>query len=287
MTSQIESLQLPPAPAARVGRALGVIVLALALSACAANERQPAARDTVASAPAPAPPSTPTLAPAPTPLSHDSVVVAPGDTGVRVGPDGRLLLPIIFAATCEGEDCESAFTGLACAAVELHAAADPASPVVARVAAGDSVHVRRTDLHVLQPGIVVVKQSFVLAFEPRDADGDPAPRRDTLDLAAGDTVYLLRYEMLGSWIYRWKGRTTDGSEFWGRSLDSEGLGGAGLDTSRAVARSEPVSESWWLLDDGMRPIGWWRADSTASLRSQHDMDYWGDHCPGPRPSPSR
>lgn len=259
-------------------------MLALALPACSAKERHAAGRDTVTSAPAPA--STATVvarAPTPSPLSQASVVVESGDTGVRVGPGGRLLLPIVFPAACEGEDCQSAFTALACSAVELHAAPDTTSPVVARIAGGDSVHVQRTDLHVLQPGVVVVKRSFVLASEPRDADSGPQPRTDTLHLAAGDTVYLLRYQMLGSWVYRWKGRTTEGSEFWGGPFEGEPIGGAERDSSRAVARSQPVIDSWWLLDDGTRPLGWWRADSTASLRSKRDMEYWGDHCPASPP----
>lgn len=260
-----------------------LVVTALALAACSAGQRDRAVHDSVPATTTPAPRASATVAAAPAPLSGDSVVVSPGDTGVRVGIDGRLLLPIVFAAACQGEDCESSFTGLACAPVELHAAADTASPVVARVAKGDSVHVRRTDLHVLAPGIVIVKRSFVLDTDA-GGDSDPAPRADTLRFTEGDTVYLLRYEMLGSWLYRWKGRTTDGNEFWGGPFDAEGLGGNERDTSRAVARSQPVSDDWWLLDDGTRPIGWWRTDSLASLRSERTIDYWGDHCPASPPS---
>ena len=273
---------------ARRGHALGLAVTTLALAACSHGQRDGAPRDSApaASPPtsAPSSPSTATVVAAPTPLAHDSVIVAAADTGVRVGADGRLLLPIVFAASCQGEDCESAFTGLACAAVELRSAPDTTAPVVARIAKGDSVDVRRTDLHVLRPGVVVVKQSFVLKSDENGEDNRPMPRKDTLHLSAGDTVYLLRYEMLGSWVFRWKDKTTDGGEFWGGPFGGEAMGGALRDTSRGVARSQPVTEDWWLLHDGSQPMGWWRTDSAGSLRSKRNMDYWGEHCPERGPS---
>ncbi|NUQ20184.1 MAG: hypothetical protein HOQ09_04405 [Gemmatimonadaceae bacterium] len=268
----------------------------LPVVACAHDRRAGEARDSALASPAVvsssvaaaplatslvATPSTATL-----PLSHDSVVTWPADTGVHVGPDGRLRFPIVFAASCEGEDCETSFKGLACAAVDLRAAADTAAPVVARVARGDSVHVKRTDLHLVRPGIVVAKRPIVRASETGIDDDRTMPRADTLRIAAGDTVWLLQYEQLGWWRYWWKGRTTDGGQFWGVPADEEAFGEATHDTSRAVARSQPATESWWLLDDGKHPIGWWRADSTASLRSVYNMEHWDEHCPG-RPAAGR
>ena len=202
----------------------------------------------------------------PAPASHDSVVVALGDTGVRVGVDGRLVLPIVVEASCEGEDCPTSFTAIACAAVELRARPDTAAPLGARVARGDSVHVQRTDLHILEPGIVVVKQPIVRESEPSMDDDRPMPRSDTLRFTPGDTVYLLQYEQLGWWRYWWKGKTLDGAGFWGVPRGRAALGAAGADTSHAVARSQPVMERWWLLDNGTRPTGWWRVDSARTLR---------------------
>lgn len=273
-----------------------LLAVLLAIAACSRERSAAEARDSALAAPAAvsssvggaslasssiATPSTATL-----PLAHDSVVTWPGDTGVHVGTDGRLRFPMVFAASCEGEDCETSFKGLACAPVELRAAADTAAPVVARVARGDSVHVTRTDLHLVRPGIVVVKKPIVRASETGMDDDRATPRADTLRIAAGDTVWLLQYEQLGWWRYWWKGRTTDGGQFWGVADDEEALGEVTHDTSRAVARAQPATESWWLLDDGKHPIGWWRADSTASLRSVYNMEHWDEHCPG-RPAAGR
>jgi len=263
----------------------------LLVAACAHDRRAEDARDSALASPAAlsspvgatplasarlATPSSATL-----PLAHDSVVTSPGDTGVRVGPDGRPRLPIVFAASCEGEDCQTSFKGLACEPVELRSAADSAAPVVARIARGDSIHVTRTDLHVVRPGIVVVKQSIVRASEPDMDDDRPRPRKDTLRIAARDTLLLLQYEQLGWWLYWWNGKARDGGQFWGVPDDEDALGAVTHDTSRAVARSQPVIESWWLLDDGRRPLGWWRTDSLASLRSVYDMEHWDEHCPAP------
>lgn len=225
-------------------------------------------------------PAAATPAPATAPLAHDSVVTSLADTGVRVGSDGRLRFPIVFAASCQGEGCETSFRAIACAPVELRAAADTAAPVVARIARGDSVHVSRTDLRLLRPGLVVVKQSIVRESEPDMDDDHPIPRRDTLHFAPGDTVYLLQYEQLGWWSYWWKGRTTDGAGFWGTPFeDGDALGVITSDTSHAVARSHPAIERWWLLDAGDRPVGWWRADSAETLRSLSGVSRGANVCP--------
>lgn len=220
-----------------------------------------------------------------TPLSRDTVTF-PADTGLRLGADGRPVFPLIFARSCEGEDCETSFPAFACAPVDLRASPFPTAPVVARVARGDTVQVSRADLHVVQPGIVVVKARTVIDSE-FPGDGDPRPRPDTLRLAAGDTLWLIRYESLGEWDYWWRGRMSSGSEFWGVPPTGEAFGESSADSSRAIARSQPVTESWWLLSSGARPLGWWRVDSLARLRSLRTMDYWGDYCPGqPHPHPA-
>ena len=262
------------------GRSFGVAAVAVALAACSAGSRDsaPAVRD---SAPVVVARDTRFSVP-PAPLSRDTVTVAAGDTGIRVGVDGRLLFPIVFEASCEGEGCQTSFEARACAAVELRARSDAASPVVARLAEGDSVPVRRTDLHIVQPGIVVVKKAIVRKSEPSMDDDQPMPRSDTLRFAAGDTVYLLQYEQLGWWSYWWKGKSIDGAGFWGAVGDGDALGVRASDTSQAVARSQPVIERWWLLGDDTHSMGWWRADSAASLRPLASRVYEGLACPEQR-----
>ena len=246
------------------------------LVACSGGRKNDLVRDTTV-APAAALP-----APPETPLSHDTVAL-PADTGVRVGRDGRLAFPMIFPSSCEGEDCETAFDAFACAPVELRASAAANAPVVAHVAKGDSVKVARADLHLLQPGMVFVKQPIIVDTDPDMETDESRPRTDTLRFAPGDTVYLLQYLELGWWRFWSRGKTSDVAEFWGGPAADRALGASSrADTSRAVARSQPVSERWWLLQSGSRPKGWWLVDSTASLRSVYEMNHWEEYCPGAR-----
>jgi hypothetical protein len=200
------------------------------------------------------------------------------DTGVRTDAQGRLVFPIVFASACEGEDCETSFPALACDNAVLHGAPNGNAAIVARVTRGDSLVVKRTDVHVLHPGIVVLKQAYVLDAD-RAEDGEaPHPRADTLRFAAGDTLYLLRYLALGEWVW-WRGRVSAGSEFWAGPVNGR-LGGAmdSADSSRAVARSQPAIQDWWLIQRPGGAVGWWLRDSLPSIRSIPQMRHWEEHC---------
>jgi hypothetical protein len=97
-------------------------------------------------------------------------------------------------------------------------------------------------------------------------DGGTFPRKDTLHLAAGDTVYLLHYLALGSWAWWHRGKDDGGAEFWVGPEDGE-LGGviSGSDSSVAVALSHPRTADWWRVETRSGASGWWRADSLGSL----------------------
>jgi hypothetical protein len=242
--------------------------------ACSGGRKNDLVRDTTVA------PATALPAPTSASLSRDTVAL-PADTGVRVGPDGLPAFPMIFPFSCEGEDCETAFAAFACAPLELRASPTVNAPVVARVARGDTVDVARADLHILRPGMVFVKQSILIDEDPDMETDEMRPRTDTLRFAVGDTVYLLQYLELGWWRFWSHGKTSDAAEFWGGPAGDHALGASSrADTSRAVARSQPLSERWWLLQSGTRPMGWWRVDSTASLRSVYHMRHWEDYCPG-------
>lgn len=279
-----------------IARALALVAGVL-LVACSVEQKPAAARDTTPAALVDTAVATLSADTTAAPLARDSVVL-PADTGVRVGADRRPRFPVIFSTSCEGEDCETTFRAFACAPVDLHASPTGDAAVVARVGRGDSVDVRRTDIHVLRPGMIFVKQPIILDSDPDSDTGDPIPRGDTLRLAAGDTVYLLQYLGLGSWYYWSHGKLTSGAEFWGGPPDYSALGASAMaDTSRAVARSQPLTEKWWLVARGGRTLGWWRADSVHRLRSVMQMQRWEDYCPGvragepggpppPRPAPN-
>lgn len=246
-------------------------LLVLVLMACRGQTKQSAAND-----------GTPTRPPAATPvvatIPVDTVVA---DTGARTDSLGRLQFPIILGSSCEGEDCETSFKGLACDNAVLRASPSATAPVSARILRGDTLNVRRTDLHVLHPGIVVMKREHVVDSDADSETGESIPRTDTLRLAPGDTVFLLQYGALGSWEWWYRGRTSFGNEFWAGPPDGH-LGGAIdlKDTSIAVARSQPKIQGWWLIQRRNGDVGWWATDSARTVRSIFKMNHWEDWCPG-------
>ncbi|HEY2853415.1 MAG TPA: hypothetical protein VGJ18_11245 [Gemmatimonadaceae bacterium] len=207
------------------------------------------------------------------------------DTGSRSASRGRLAFPMILDSTCEGEDCETTFAALACDDVVLQAAPSTTAAIVARIKRGDTLNVRRTDLHVLRPGIVVLKRNYVLDSST-DEEGSRSPRPDTLHFAAGDTVYLVQYLGLGSWEWWHRGRTSSGGEFWAGPVNAHRGGVArSKDSTIAVGRSHPVSQAWWLIQRRTGQVGWWAADSARAVRSIQGMKHWDDWCVSPSSTP--
>jgi hypothetical protein len=174
---------------------------------------------------------------------------SPETVGLAGSPRGPqpLVMPMVFPRMCEGESCDVEFPALACAAVELRSAAADTAPIVARIATGDTVNVRTIDLHVVKPGLVILRRDFALDWAD---DGEQRyPAKDTLRFNAGDTVYLLHYESLGSWTWWHRGHLQSGNEFWAGPAH-EKLGGVTQsdDSSVAVARSHPRRASWWRVE---------------------------------------
>ena len=241
---------------------------ALSAAALAACERpQAAPLDTAA----PAAAATATAAP----ISGGGSTASA--TAVARGP-GPLALPTVFPRTCEGEDCEVEFSAFACAGVELRSAAADTAPIVARISKGDTVNVRSIDLHLVEPGRVVLRRDFALDWVD---DGEVRrPATDTLRFAAGDTVYLLHYDALGSWTWWHGGRVQSGNEFWAGPVN-ERLGGVTRsdDSSVAVGLSHPRRQYWWRVEQPSGTSGWWHADTLHSLLSISWMRRWESGCP--------
>jgi hypothetical protein len=249
------------------------LLLAAALPALACGERRPAPeREPVATRPVTA--ELPTVQAASHPTRGSASPASTPTTAARPS------MPRVIERFCEGESCEvGGYAALACTVVGLRAAASDTAPVVARVERGDTVHVRARDLHVLEPGLIVMRRDFTLDWE-MDVESGRYPRTDTLRFAAGDTVYLLHYTELGDWVWWYRGREERGSEFWAGPQD-EDLGAAthSRDSSTAVGLTHPVRADWWHVRPRSGKPGWWRADTLHSLMSIAMMQKWNDECP--------
>ena len=216
-----------------------------------------------------------------TPDEAESVVASPrADTSsVRFDEAGHPFTPIVLRDYCEGEDCGTHFEAIACLSTGLRASPSDTSAIAIPLAEGDSVKVIRRDLRVVSPGVVVMKNDFVIDHEEVEVTGGfkNFPRPDTVRLARNDTVYLLNYEALGRWSWALRGRLHDSDEFWA-AAPGGGLGGAGSDSTHAVARSTPITEDWWLVQTRAETSGWWHGDDNQELQSISHMQHWGDDC---------
>lgn len=234
-----------------------------------------AATATVATAATP--PSSADAMPAEPMMVSDTA--SPPDT-IRFSPQGRPLLPAVFHGACEGEDCRLQFDAIACAPVSLQALPQDSAHVVGRVEVGDTVFVSRRELHLVAPGLVVLKRDFVL--DSYNAGDGPKPMADTVRFTNGDTAYLLHYDELGEWELGYRGKRHIVDEFWaGPAVGLEnGLGGAmeNKDSSTAVALSQPTTADWWRVMPKRGHAGWWRADRALGLASIDDLQKDGLTC---------
>jgi len=185
---------------------------------------------------------------------------------------GRPTMPRVLHGYCEGEDQCAHIMGahlLACEPLVLRADARRNAPVVKKVAQGDSLQVTDATTRVVAPGIVVARRSIVVADEWADDQGR-VPRRDTVRMTVGDTLYVLEYGELGTWAWWYRGRLWSGGEFWSgpaqRVFDR---------TYRppAVSLSAPRAELWVQVTTPAGAKGWWqwRDQSVASDSACRDL----------------
>ena len=116
---------------------------------------------------------------------------------------------------------------------------------------GELVQVRR-DLHMKEAGVVVVKQDFVL--ERDQTPTTEVARSDTVHLAEGDTVFVLRNLERGRWTWAYEGRLHDSGEFWATTTRT---GAKRMESELAVRRSLPRREHWWSVTRLDGSAGWW------------------------------
>jgi hypothetical protein len=167
---------------------------------------------------------------------------------------------------CEGESCGFDYRIVACRPLALRARDTVAAPVVASLDLGDTAVVTTGNVVVRKPGVVVLQRDTLLATD------DGYPRSDTLRLARGDTVHVLEYRELGHWTLWYRGRLTDGIEFW--NGPGQAYFGVGRDSLPGRSVAAPVTETWLHLRGPSGAQGWWRRELEHATRPD-----WGDRCP--------
>jgi hypothetical protein len=215
------------------------------------------------------------------PARLPALAPAPENEPMEFDPDGSPALPLVQHGECEGENCAQSILAFSCMATTLRADTDQDAAVVARVPEGEFVQARR-DLVLSAPGIVVVKEDFQLDWD--EGRTDIVPRADTVDLAEGDTVFVLRPLERGRWTWAYHGRLHDSGEFWATTNRN---GSKRMESDYAVRRSAPTREQWWHVTRLDGTSGWWlhsvngarlRQEQHHELQSVSRMQREGSDC---------
>jgi hypothetical protein len=176
------------------------------------------------------------------------------------------VLPFVQHGECEGESCARSIVAYSCLATTLLADPDDDAKVVARIPEGEFVQARR-DLVLRAIGVVVVKEDFQLYWD-EGRDGIVA-RADTVDLAEGDTVYVLRAQDRGRWTWAYHGRLHESGEFWATTTRS---GAKRMESDFAVRRSSPTREQWWQVTRLDGTTGWWLQSVNGAKAREEQYD---------------
>lgn len=175
----------------------------------------------------------------------------PDNEPIEFDDDGGPVLPHVMYGDCEGDRCSEGFVAQSCAETTLRSAASIDAPVVARIPEGEPLRVR-PDLHLQEAGVVVAKQDFELDWD--ETPRGTVARADTVHLAEGDTVHVLRYLERGRWTWVYQGRLHDSGEFWA-TISRNGT--KRMESEYAVRRSLPRREQWWMVTRVDGTSGWW------------------------------
>lgn len=170
----------------------------------------------------------------------------------------RPRMPMVRIGSCPGESCTYGNLVSACQDLPLVATDSiGAKPTGIVVHKGDTVTLVTGNLHLLEPGIVVMKRDYAITDITDESFDYKAPRPDTLRFFAGDTVYVLDYLELGDWNWWYRGKLGSGGEFWTGAFQRSY--GPGDDRRPAVAISKSRGEWWYKLQvDASSEGGWMR-----------------------------
>jgi hypothetical protein len=203
----------------------------------------------------------------------DSPVAAPGLTTTAAPQQAALAdtlptsdrsqwrpkMPIVRAGSCPGEDCEYGYLVTACKDLPLLATDSTGAKQTGIILhKGDTATLVTGNLHLLEPGIVLMKRDYAITDIVDESSDHKAPRPDTLRFFAGDTVYVLDYIELGTWNWWYRGKLGRGDEFWTGVLQR--WHGGDDEKKPAVSISRPRGEWWYELQvDSNTEGGWVRA----------------------------
>jgi hypothetical protein len=262
-------------------------IATVVLAACA-RETPPPPRDSVTLSAAPASRDTASVAavdstPAPKAEEDSAMQAWLKENDFPLPPPPKVEgYPIIYRNSCVGEICGAERVVLACADIPLHESASKDSPRTMVLKKGDTA-VAGQDLHVIAPGIVVLKREFTLDHVVSE-EGNRVPLADTIHFARGDTVFLELYGQLGTWHARYRGRKLVLEEFWGAPKKWDSIGGVGTDSANAVLRSEHYMDTWWPVTLPGGRTGWKLQDQNVdynTIRWRYTYNRWeaSDRCP--------
>jgi len=170
----------------------------------------------------------------------------------------RPRMPMVRVGSCPGEDCSYGNLVTACEDLPLVSTDSiGAKPTGFIVHKGDTVTLATGNLHLLEPGIVVMKRDYAITDIIDQSSDYKAPRPDTLRFFAGDTVYVLDYLELGAWNWWYRGKPGSDDEFWTGAFQRSY--GPEDDQRPGVAILKPRGEWWYKLQvDADDEGGWMR-----------------------------
>jgi hypothetical protein len=165
-------------------------------------------------------------------------------------------MPMVRAGSCPGEDCSYGNLVVACVDLPLFAADSlGAKQGGVTIRKGDTVTLVTGNLHLIEPGIVLIKRDYEITEYSNSEGGPRQPRPDTLRFFAGDTLYVLDYLELGDWNWWYRGNAGASEEFWTGVLQRSY--GPGDDQRPAISVSKTRGEWWYKLQVNQQDEGGW------------------------------
>jgi hypothetical protein len=166
---------------------------------------------------------------------------------------------MVRVGLCPGESCEYGYSVVACEDLRLRTSEAANAEEILTVRKGDTATVVTGNLHLIAPGIVLIKRDYAVTDIDLDYERDDGktsmPATDTLRFFAGDTLYVLNYLDLGAWDWWYRGKAGAGEEFWSGPLQTTFSGRKDLP---AVSISEPRGDWWYKLRTQSGSEGWIR-----------------------------
>jgi len=165
---------------------------------------------------------------------------------------------MVKVRACVGEGCHYDYPVVACQDLLLRASDSLDAKEIQTLRKGDTATLVTGNLHLTEPGIVLIKRDYALTDIELDYEKDgkwSMPARDTLRFFAGDTLYVLNYLDLGRWEWWYRGNPGAGDEFWSGPLQRSFSSRRDLP---AVSISEPRGDWWYKLRGRSGSEGWIR-----------------------------